>query len=733
MIRKICVLVFSMFMILSTQAQGLFDALFVDINGKGSFPELSNMTICGDQDTLALAITAIEDTVILQGITLGTTLPSGYEFSGYGKIFRLPLDSLDAHPGAPVTDFLVPLTQVINPSGSSYNFTIGSSLNPNEVFVVYLGVKARCGVNLLGGDLFVNYNLNYQRFPCLSCPGTTGGWTPTYETYSGKNTVALNNNTYRPVLVVQSQGTIPTVSIGGTVHRRVVINQTGQLAYLDSIYYRDIASTAVNIVPGSVMVNGITVASPNITASGMQFPIKASVYDLTGRFEEQDSIIVEYDLLATCPVGQNTSIVRATWGCAPSGTCQTANANYSYIVDLGATITLSSNETSVPYSCSADTGLFVYTQTNASTYGAGLDTNAGINSIMLGFDTRGCGLFTYDRFFVEYAGQTVQVTPTSTVGTTLNFNISAAINSIAPGTNGVLPATGNSAYKFYAYYKSACTTSCTVNCNDCRKPYVTTTYKDKCAKSYTAQYHKLGVGLDGMKNLGLIPCLNIGIELASESQVGICDNGHMEYNVDLTALNDTVGGFKFSLNTHGCNFYTITEAFVNGVSVPFTVSGGIATVDLTSNAITIPGFYDNINADKIIFDLSIAENNSKIYKNVYANLCVPCRDFQNGQTESIKPNTKLANSEVEDFNEKIKIYPNPASSYINIDFANDEIINNIKEIEILDVNGRKVLSENIKSINNIIYTNNIANGIYIINVIDKENFKLFNKKIVVIN
>ncbi len=141
----------------------------------------------------------------------------------------------------------------------------------------------------------------------------------------------------------------------------------------------------------------------------------------------------------------------------------------------------------------------------------------------------------------------------------------------------------------------------------------------------------------------------------------------------------------------------------------------------------------DINADKIIFDLSIAENNSKIYKNVYANLCVPCRDFQNGQTESIKPNTKLANSEVEDFNEKIKIYPNPASSYINIDFANDEIINNIKEIEILDVNGRKVLSENIKSINNIIYTNNIANGIYIINVIDKENFKLFNKKIVVIN
>jgi len=124
-------------------------------------------------------------------------------------------------------------------------------------------------------------------FPIISCPGTTGGWTPTYETYSGKNTVALNNNTYRPVLVVQSQGTIPTVSIGGTVHRRVVINQTGQLAYLDSIYYRDIASTAVNIVPGSVMVNGITVASPNITASGMQFPIKASVYDLTGRFESR--------------------------------------------------------------------------------------------------------------------------------------------------------------------------------------------------------------------------------------------------------------------------------------------------------------------------------------------------------------------------------------------------------------------------------------------------------------
>lgn len=152
---------------------------------------------------------------------------------------------------------------------------------------------------------------------------------------------------------------------------------------------------------------------------------------------------------------------------------------------------------------------------------------------------------------------------------------------------------------------------------------------------------------------------------------------------------------------------------------------------IISNASSIIHTSD-ININNIIFDLSIAENNSKIYKNVYANLCVPCIDFQNGQTEGIKSNTKLANSDVEDFNEKIKIYPNPANSYINIDFVNNELFNNIKEIEVVDITGKRVLLENINSVNHTIYTNNLANGIYIVNVIDNNNYKIFNQKVVVI-
>jgi hypothetical protein len=577
-IRNLCILIFVCSTFAKVYSQGLFNAILVDMNNKGTFPYLSDLSICGKQDTLAVTIAALEDTVLITNIKLMTTLPTGYVLSGYAQIFKVNLDTLDAHPNEPATNYMVPVTQSIS-DPSDITFT--SNLNPREVFVVYLGVKATCGANLLTTQ-YVNYELSYQRWSILGVPLSQNSFQINGET-------PINNYTRLPELVIYSQGTPPTVYLGQTVHRKVVILQSGLLASLDSIYYKDIAS-AIQIVPSSVTVNGISVTSPNVTTTGMSFPIKASTYDLNQNFYAGDSIVVEYDIIASCPIGQTTSSISASWGCVPTGTCQTANSNYSFIVDLGANLNLASSLESTPYSCEADTGLFKYYISNISTYQTGLDTNATIHNMKLEFDTRSCGIFQYNKFYIEYKGGTIEVVPTIVNGSKLTFDIAAALSSIDNSTNGILYA--NDSVILNAYYSSNCNSSCTVSCNDCRQPYIKINYYSKCAKVSTQEFHKLPVGSDGMKALGLIPCGNINVSLNDEAQVGACEAGFIEYMVDISALQDTIDGFIMSLSKNGCAFYNISDVLINGVSVPFTLSGGNAVVNLQTNTTAIPNFLD---------------------------------------------------------------------------------------------------------------------------------------------
>jgi hypothetical protein len=45
--RILCILLFAIATLGKVHSQGLFNALFVDINDKGSFPSLNDLTICG--------------------------------------------------------------------------------------------------------------------------------------------------------------------------------------------------------------------------------------------------------------------------------------------------------------------------------------------------------------------------------------------------------------------------------------------------------------------------------------------------------------------------------------------------------------------------------------------------------------------------------------------------------------------------------------------------------------
>ena len=79
---------------------------------------------------------------------------------------------------------------------------------------------------------------------------------------------------------------------------------------------------------------------------------------------------------------------------------------------------------------------------------------------------------------------------------------------------------------------------------------------------------------------------------------------------------------------------------------------------------------------------------------------------------------------VEDINSKIKIYPNPANQIVNINS-----LNNIKDINIFNVIGQKVLSfNNLNTDNYEINISSLIKGIYFIEVIDNNN-KILKKLI----
>jgi len=79
---------------------------------------------------------------------------------------------------------------------------------------------------------------------------------------------------------------------------------------------------------------------------------------------------------------------------------------------------------------------------------------------------------------------------------------------------------------------------------------------------------------------------------------------------------------------------------------------------------------------------------------------------------------------------KIVLYPNPSSNFLNVKLSSSG--KKIKHIRIIDVNGRIINEYAPKHTNSIkLNTNNLENGIYLIQITTSENEVLSYKKIVV--
>ena len=74
-----------------------------------------------------------------------------------------------------------------------------------------------------------------------------------------------------------------------------------------------------------------------------------------------------------------------------------------------------------------------------------------------------------------------------------------------------------------------------------------------------------------------------------------------------------------------------------------------------------------------------------------------------------------------------KVYPNPAHSFVNIEFDNLPV--NCSTIEILDMNGKSLIKKFPESKTNTIEVNQLPTGMYILRVNHMQNYK--TKKLII--
>ena len=87
-------------------------------------------------------------------------------------------------------------------------------------------------------------------------------------------------------------------------------------------------------------------------------------------------------------------------------------------------------------------------------------------------------------------------------------------------------------------------------------------------------------------------------------------------------------------------------------------------------------------------------------------------------------------SEIIDLNNELVLFPNPSQDFVTIKLVS--LNKKIKRISIIDVSGRVITEHNSKHMNSIkLNTNNLENGIYLIQVTTSDNEVLSYKRIVV--
>ena len=162
----------------------------------------------------------------------------------------------------------------------------------------------------------------------------------------------------------------------------------------------------------------------------------------------------------------------------------------------------------------------------------------------------------------------------------------------------------------------------------------------------------------------------------------------------------------YSGQKNSYKYYT----FNNGQSVPVPETFYVGWEQINNNSLYIGMDMNNDNSDKIFYNIG-----SNWVNTSYAGSLIIRPVFSTALNNTLNVNETINN----DVN--ISFYPNPTQGQITI-----KGLNNNDTVEVMDLSGRIIETSSSKTIN----LHNFANGIYIINVYDVNNHKIYSDKLI---
>ena len=378
----------------------------IDLRNVPNFPQLNDLTQCGDTDTLSLIIFS-GDVGQIKGFELEIDLPNGFLYDGW---------EFASYGGTAIYN--------TNPSTTRPEFTI-NGFDSDSLIIINIGLTTDCSVDL-NELLFMNFEYDYTYIDTFGVlHNCTGTYTPPIEYNSSVRIPVLN------VLSPLTPDELPIESIGDEYCQEINISQDGLSSYVDSFRF-DILGLAFGsgLNLNSITANGTYPVSFTHDATSQFTTALIEDYMFVGngipspddaRFNTNEIFTLDVCYsLDSCPANADIPMTyAASFGCHGE-TCQTSSqTSFIRVRPTGSMMpTATTNLVSGPFVCGVD-GEVQLTITNPNT-----DTDQNkYTDLSVGFET--CETENLAITQVMVGTNMLPVNTFSWVGDDLNIDFSA--------------------------------------------------------------------------------------------------------------------------------------------------------------------------------------------------------------------------------------------------------------------------------------------------------------------
>jgi hypothetical protein len=170
-------------------------------------------------------------------------------------------------------------------------------------------------------------------------------------------------------------------------------------------------------------------------------------------------------------------------------------------------------------------------------------------------------------------------------------------------------------------------------------------------------------------------------------------------------------------------FYVDGESLEGPLHTPFKANKQGETMVFSQKAGDTYFIHDSVSYERIVEEYSYGRYEDGTGDWLHMNVITP--GYPNDSTQ-----LEIISNQQEMFTQKISVYPNPVSEYLNISLDNMDYTRDVYYLEILDISGRIVIPRIwLNNCNSTINTNNLKSGLYIIRV-SKDNQLISTSKVV---